>query len=78
MGRQAWGPRAQRHDLRATATAWGPPANARGLPAGPAATGQAGWSSPLHPPAGAAAKLEQPLSLSRQEAAPEAQAGLFI
>ena len=49
-----------------------------GSPAGPAAAGQAGWSSPLHPPTGAAAKLEQPLPLSRQEVAPEAQAGLFI
>ena len=49
-----------------------------GSPAGPAATGQAGWSSLLHPPAWAAAKPEQPLPLSRQEAAPEAQAGLFI
>lgn len=34
MGRQAWGPGAQRLDLRATATAWGPPANAGGVARG--------------------------------------------
>lgn len=78
MGWQAWSPRAQRRPRRVPATAWGPQPTLEGLPAGPAAAGQAGWSSPLHPPAGAVAKLEQPLPLSRQEAAPEAQAGLFI
>ena len=79
----AWAGRRGAQELRDAARArWPQPGVPQpmpeGSPAGPAAAGQAGWSSLLHPPTGATAKPEQPLPLSRQEAAPEAQTGLFI